>query len=115
MKKLNEESAADAAKNNYEQKILELTAKMTESDSQNKTLQEQLLKVKQETDTQLQADVGELARKLQTGQKESSQALARVNQEKDELVAMLEEKTNKESSLLAEVTEMQNYIDNMTD
>ena len=65
LKKINEESAADAAKNNYAEQIKDLTAKMTEVESQNKGLQHQLAKVKQESETQLQADVGELTKKLQ--------------------------------------------------
>lgn len=88
---------------------------MTEAESQNKGLQDQLVKLRQEAESQHQADVGELNKKLQSEQQESSKAVARVTQEKEDLARMLEEKSNKENSLLQEVAEMQNYIDNLTD
>lgn len=115
LKKINEETAADAAKNNYEERIKDLLTRMAETESQNKTLQDQLVQAKQDSESQHQADLGELTKKLQIEQKETTSTLARVTQEKEDLTRLLEGKSNKESSLLQEVAEMQNYIDDLTD
>ena len=115
LKKMNEEAVADAAQTNYEEQMESLTSKVAEVESQNEGLQNQIAKMKQDSDSQLQAEVAELTRKLQTEQKESSQATAKLTQQNEDLATKLEEKTEKESSLLQEVAEMQNYIDNITD
>ena len=100
----------------------ELQSKIDDLENENNCLQGELEKIKkvelihqQNQQSQLQADIGELNKRLESEQKQSSEALAKLTQEKSDLLVQLGEKGSKESSLLQEVSEMQIYIDNLTE
>ena len=81
MKQINEQSQAETAKFNFG----DMQTKLSEAQTQNEQLQNEIVKIKEASASQLQGDITELTKKLQSQQKESSQTVAHLTQEKEEL------------------------------
>lgn len=62
-----------------------MQTKLSEAQTQNEQLQNEIVKIKEASASQLQGDITELTKKLQSQQKESSQTVAHLTQEKEEL------------------------------
>ena len=62
-----------------------MQTKLSEAQTQNEQLQSEIVKIKEASASQLQGDITELTKKLQSQQKESNQTVAHLTQEKEEL------------------------------